>query len=129
MGYELKVYVGKVCDVPSPAGGMYFQVLGMVDLSKPGSDSNVALLARRDAIADKLSELSTPIYMYDLDGNTEYVKDCYGEPLVAVGLDEVVTALEKDFKETGYPRFKVAADLLRSAKGVGYPAKVVLYGH
>lgn len=86
MGYELKMYVGRVAPVMArPTGVAWFQVLGMVELFKVG-----------DAFICQLPKDGTPIYMYDLDGNTEYDEDKYGEKLIALDPHAVLEALRQD---------------------------------
>lgn len=110
MGYEVKVYVGRVSvSTTRDEQRRWFNTWAMIDICKPGYDSEIYKLS-----ADH--DIGEPIYIYGSDGDTEIVEDCYGKRLRAFPLDVALTALETDNGSTRYRRFQIAVDLLRSVK-------------
>lgn len=127
MGYELKIYVGRVVAGQSKlSGAAWFQVLGMVELFKVG-DSHISNLPKD----------GTPIYMYDLDGNVEYDEDNYGDKLIALDPRKTLDALRRDLAR--WPDvlvLRAAAAMLQAlldddgeVMADNWRLGVVLYGH
>ena len=124
MGYEVRVYVGRVQHSSNETSGRWFQLWAMFELCKPGYDSEIYKLCSDPAIGNER------VFFYADDGNTEITVDRYGKRLKAIPFDIVLKALETDQGNDSYRRFKVAVDLLRSIKEhAGEQLSVVLYGH
>jgi len=126
MGYEVTLYIGTVRDIPSlrEDNAVYFQDVAMVELCNPGYDSETYKLSNNNDVG------GTKIYMYGLDGNTQFTEDWYGKKLTAFEPEIVLKALEKD-KRTKYRRFIMAYELLRKTIQL-FPdenLKVVLFGN
>jgi hypothetical protein len=137
MGYEVKLFVGRPTSVkhcmdeaPEQQESAWFSVYVEIELFKPGYDSEICALSGKER-----SDEGTPIYMYGLDGNTQFVEDRYGKRLRTLPMPQVLTALEKDLENSkadypdGYWPFRAAADVLRSAIQYHPEMQVVLYGH
>jgi hypothetical protein len=125
MGYEVKMYVGDVSKyMKTEKRAAYFRVVGMVELFKVG-DSAIGTLASRP------EKDGTPIFMYDLDGNTEYAEDCYSEKLVALDPRKVLEVLRQDVASWPLiPTLRVAVAMLEAfLESEDYNLGVVLYGH
>lgn len=132
MGYEMKIYVGEVAHVMAkPNGTAWFRVLGMVELFKVG-----------DSFVRQLPKDGTPIYMYDLDGDTEYSEDRYGDKLVALDAHKILEALRQDLAAwPNAPTLRAAVAMLSALleseteapnllnREGTRPISVVLYGH
>lgn len=57
-------------------------------------------------------------------------EDKYGSFLGIIDVDDMIAALEKDYKEEGYRRFKWALDLLKSIKETwSEDLTIITYGH
>lgn len=123
MGYEVKLYAGRVTTQGRDGLGHWLQIWSMFDLCTPGYDSETYKLSADHSIG-------VPIYFYGTDGNTEITSDCYDKRLKAIPLDDALKALETDSGSDSYRRFKIAVDVLRSLKEhSGESLSVVLYGH
>lgn len=127
MGYEIKLYLGQVSDISFYADKKYFKIYGMVDLCKPGYDSEII---RVDSEAGDL------IYFYGTDGNTEIIEDKYGKSLKAVPASTVFKALKKDWEDSkkeyhayGYRRFYIAVYMLYTFIKSSEEPMVVIYGY
>jgi hypothetical protein len=124
MGYEVKVYVGKVAHRVDDDHGRWFQMWAMFELCKPGYDSEISKLCGDPNVGYE------PVFFYCTDGNTAITVDCYGKRLKAIPIDDALKALETDQGNDGYRRFKIAVDLLKSIKEhAGEQLSVILYGH
>lgn len=122
MGYEVTVYLGEVSDSVTEGDAKFFNDVGMVELCKPGYDSEIYILSTSEYIGE-------PIFMYGLDGNTRFVEDSYGKVLKAIEPELVLNALKSD-KKTKYRRFIMAYKLLKTTIPLfGDELKVVLWGH
>lgn len=125
MGYEIKIYVGEVPSFEKNEP-KWFNVIGMVDICKPGYESQIYKLA-----VDKESwTFQQKVYFYGSDGNTQINKDKYGEELKTFPIDIVIAALEKDIK-ANYRRFNIALDFLKSIKEnwKDQEVSVILFGY
>jgi hypothetical protein len=125
MGYEVKIFLGESHkDQMKDNGASFFNVASMVDLCKPGYESAIFGI-KPDEIRG-----SFPIYLYDLDGNTQHTEDHYGNALRAIPVSHVLQALREDAKREPYRRFLLALPLVRAFKkhfkGNAY---AVLYGY
>ena len=124
MGYEIKIIVGTKSLISSDPAA-YLQVIGEIDLCKPGYDSNIYLLNKNNRTFPKG-------YTYHSDGNTKMIVDSYGEDLLHYPIDIVLESLKKDCKADNYRRFKVARDFLESIKknfSENEEITCFLYGH
>lgn len=124
MGYEVKLHVGRVADFGSGTeeDGKWFSVSAMVDLHKPGYDSQIGMLC------DKGDHYGTPIYMYGMDGNLKFTKDPYDKRLKAIPVADAIKALEDDYKANkNYRPFKVALSVLKAFNDGN--SSVVLFGY
>lgn len=104
MGYEIKIFVGQFNN-NHPEG--YFSPVAMVDICKPGYESEVYKISK---------EPGTPCFFYELDGNTKVTEDRYQKRLGVIDLDSVTKSLRQDSKRDEYRRFKIALDVLESVK-------------
>jgi len=68
------------------------------------------------------------VFFYHSDGNTEFTKDNYGDPLVPVPLAEVLEVVRKDAEENDYRRFQWLKALLESMKDDPEELTCAFYG-
>jgi hypothetical protein len=152
MGYELKLFAGKSghssrefkcsevgeiegSDVYFPAlkdengkyietgrTAIYFRVYAMLDLCKPGYESNIIKVDWRNKTKDS-------VYWYHYGahgGNRETRDDSYGDYSRPVPVAEVIAALEKDAAADDYHRFSWA---LAALKAMPADTEVLFYGY
>ena len=100
MGYERKLYVVSEWDRTCSA-----EVIATVDMSKMNYDTFNGLF---------IDNATKPIYLLEPNEEIEITTDKYGEHIKSEYPDEVITALEKDYKVSPYWRTKVAIDLIKS---------------
>lgn len=83
-------------------------------------------IEQRTERAEFLTQLSNEIE----DGTI--TTDCYGDHLGVIPIDEFIAALEEDYKEQKYRRFKWAINLLKTIKSTydgDREVNVITYGH
>lgn len=100
MGYERKLYIVSEWDRACSA-----EVIATVDMSKMNYDTFDGLF---------IDDATKPIYLLEPDEEIEITTDKYGEHIKSEYPDEVIRALEKDYKASPYWRTKVAIDLIKS---------------
>lgn len=123
MGYEIKLHIGTTFRFKNTKRS-WFQEVAMVDLCKPGYDSEIYQLS--------LFESAEKIYLYASNGNTHIIKDMYDKSLTAVDATIVLDALKRDNKKNPYRRFEIAVALLEAMiQDMEWKEnlKVVLFGY
>ena len=136
MGYEIKLYLGRIHDINAMDEDKeehYFSVVAWIDLSKPGSNAEILNIDRK---------LGQRVYLYGIDGNTRISSDPYGDWLFAIPAKRVLDALRDDWARSkkecktwtgyGYRRFYMAIPLLDrfiETFGPKENPSVVIYGH
>jgi hypothetical protein len=126
MGYEVKLYVAIKHTFCSDN---WLEIIGSVDLSKPGPSAIGALHSGHK------DTKTPPTYFFADDGNTKITEDRYGERISIMPLYAVVEALKKDLEDSnGYRRFKIALGFLEafqdnSKDWEGHELVVVGFGH
>ena len=106
---------------------IYFSVYGMIDLCKPGSNSE---LLKLDAKNHESGIVCWSLYL----GDKEVKEDSYGDIFKPVPIAAVIKALEKDLEvskdeysdDNGYRRFRWALGFLNAMDD---DAEVILYGY
>lgn len=98
----------------------YFMITAEINLCKIG-DSHLFKSLKLNK--DKLREY----YWYGYDGNMRISEDRYGEKADLATIEDCITALKKDVKESDYRRFKWALSLLESMKDSNM--KVLWFGY
>jgi len=68
------------------------------------------------------------VFVYQKDGNTQYTKDPYGDPLIVAPFQEVLDAVRKDSGRCEYRRFKWLLALLESMKDEKEELVCAFYG-
>jgi hypothetical protein len=122
MGYEVRVVVGDQSEHAGSNDSFYLRVLAVIELGNPGYGSDIYELCQ--------VEDGNLVYFYGWDGTTQIFEDSYEKPLVALCPEAVRDALKRDYKDTGYTMFKVAADAIGTLlKTWGGDIVVTLYGH
>ena len=131
MGFEVKIVVGKSTDTIKGMGDdadkNWFQIMGMVDICKPGHGSELAKLCGN--IAQDIDAPNVYLYAPMGDGDMTVTEDCYGTKLQAFPLSMVLDALYADSNNDSYRRFKWALALLESMQDDIENLEVVLYGY
>lgn len=120
MGYESRLYIVKKGKSTGYNTNLRFaQKIAMFDLCKV------------PAVSDKMRAYKrTDSFIYADDGNTEIVKDDYGEALKEVPLADAIKILEDAAAKDDYWRYKPCIALLKSMQEYGQGDIVVLhYGH
>lgn len=120
MGYESKLYVvNKTTSKNFADTHFYAQKLAMYDLSKTGEETIFKQFPATDC------------YIYADDGNTEVLKDRYGEPLREIPINATIKLLEDlETKYPGYRRWSPCIALLRGFDQTQWDNLVVLhYGY
>lgn len=121
MGYESRLYiVRKSKSQTSPESGLrWAEKIAVFDLSKV------------PAVSEKMrARKNTDAFIYADDGNTEIVKDDYGEALKEIPLADAIKILEDAAAKDDYWRYKPCIALLKSMQEYGQGEIVVLhYGH
>lgn len=128
MGYEVKVLVGKSTNfLQRKEKTNWFQIMGMVDLCKPGHDSGISKLCQ----SIELDKVAQKVYLYAPmgDGDTTVGEDCYGVKLKTIPLEIVLDALYADQENDTYRRFKWAIALLEAMQDDLENLEIVLYGY
>lgn len=98
----------------------YFMIAAEIDLCKIG-DSHLCKALKLNN--DKLREY----YWYGYDGNMRISDDRYEDKPELATIEDCITALKKDIKESDYRRFQWALALLESMKDSNM--KVLWFGH
>lgn len=90
MGYESRVYIVEKTDVID-VGMRYARMICAFDLGKcyPLSDT-------------LRNKPKTDCYIYEYDGNTRVLEDCYGQALTESDLQTVIDILEKMTEDNTY---------------------------
>lgn len=128
MGYEVKVLVGKSTNfLQREEKTNWFQIMGMVDLCKPGHGSGISKLCQ----SIELDKVAQKVYLYAPmgDGDTTVEEDCYGVKLKTIPLEIVLDALYADQENDPYRRFKWAIALLEAMQDDLENLEIVLYGY
>ena len=140
MGYELTLHIIQTWahDDRDPMNefnmehGRGGNQIAMVELSKPGYDSEIYKLVSK-AIEDQKKALEektiapwviyTHVQHEDAEGVTHELNhkdDSYGSPITAIPIQDVYQALRKDFADSlddfggaGYRRFELALNMIR----------------
>lgn len=122
MGYELKLYIVEPSTVKG-SDGVYCSVIAMVDVCKPGYDTELFKLNQN-------SNRVSGLYFYMDDGNTKCERDSYGEKIRFAPLEEVLRAVEKDNRFEKYRRFDILIACLKAVKkGKFRDPMVAFYGY
>jgi hypothetical protein len=126
MGYEVKLIVGEVLSYDPDAVKTLLEIC-RVDLCKPGYGSHTGqyLHVSRKAATEHFQFFAD-------NGNDLISEDAYGEPLPAVDIDGLITAMEADQVEDAYRRFSLALAMLRELRTWDQEPirlKVIQYGH
>lgn len=111
MGYEVKIYVvegSMTIKGHADKAHSYVRVLGMVDVAKPGYDSEIYKLS------SSKEEENPAVFLYDLNGNEEHTEDRYGKKLRLWPIETALAAIETDSGSDSFDRFKYALALLQS---------------
>lgn len=112
MGYEVKIFVVRSNLTHKghneTADHAYAGIIGMVDVCKPGYDSEIYKLCSSKETDNPL------VYLYDLNGNEQHWEDRYGKKLRMWPMSAATAAVEDDANSYGYERFKYALALLHS---------------
>lgn len=128
MGYEIKMFVGRKGSLlGNENGNQFFRVDAELDLCKIGSDNPLSEYIDKAFV--KAKEEKEGIYLYGLDGNQKFTKDCYGDKLPLCPIEEVYKVVKKTAQKDNYRRFKWAEALLASMKDDPEGLSVVFYGH
>ena len=98
----------------------YSQVVGMIDLCKPGDFSSILKLMQESN--------DTDCYIFNDDGDTLKIVDRYDEFLKEASVQDVIEALEKDCERDSYWRFPIALSFLKSLPDVD-GLSVLFYGY
>jgi len=149
MGYEIKLIIGKL-------GNRSFSEVVRVDLSKIGHGplSKLILFAKRKEISPEfkdwkflndvkgvhldLDSKSSELFDLGMDyidveifyGDEPVTKDLYDDPLPAIPILHVLSALNEELKEDGYRRFTLAKSILEEMSSDSWnDIYVVPYGH
>ena len=121
MGYESRLYVlRKSKSQTSPESGLrWAEKIAVFNLCKV------------PAVSDKLrAHKSTDSFIYADDGNTEIVKDDYGETLKEIPLADAIKILEDAATKDDYWRYKPCIALLKAVQEYGQGDIVFLhYGY
>ena len=119
MGYEVRLYVVDVGRLKDPEYDKYFaNVVATIDLAKC-------------QIPCRFFNKVTDCYIYSDDGNTEFLEDCYGEPLTECSdIPGFIEWMKKENGEYPYRRFLLAIGLLESICPADWrDLRVLHYGH
>lgn len=122
MGYESRFYIVDKTDIKSQDGKRYWaQIIAMFDLCK--------VYAVSSPIRDKYP--ATDAYIYADDGNTEIIKDKYGDPLIEIPIDDMIQLMEKVItSEDYYRKYNPFLQLLKGFNKPDWGDLVVLhYGY
>ena len=122
MGYESRFYVVDKTTIKSTDGKRYWaQVIATFDLCK--------VYAVSSPIRDKYT--ATDAYIYADAGDTEIIKDNYGDPLIEIPIDDMIQLMEKVItSEDYYRRYNPFLQLLKGFNKSDWRDLVVLhYGH
>jgi len=98
----------------------YFMIAAEIDMCKIGSSHLFKALNKNTS---DVSEY----YWYGYDGNMRISEDRYGDKAEVATIEDCITALKKDVKESDYRRFEWALALLESMKDS--EMKVLWFGH
>lgn len=118
MGYESRLYVvRKSKSQTSPESGLRFaQKIAVFDLCKVPT------------VSDKMRAYkATDSFIYADDGNTEIVKDDYGEDMKEIPLADAIKILEAAAAKDDYWRYKPCIALLKSMQDCAPYEIVVLH--
>jgi hypothetical protein len=149
MGYEIKLIVGVLRDKS-------FLEVARVDLSKIGNGtlSKLILFSKGKEISPEFKDWrfldsvrgehlgldSKSSELFDLgmdyvnveiyEGDFRTKEDSYGDPLPAIPLLQVLSAIDNELKEDSYRRFSLAKSILDGMKGEEWDdIYVVPFGH
>jgi len=100
---------------------VYFSVYATINLCKCGMDSNISKIAWKNLDKNK--------FWYWYNGNEQTETDGYGDSSIAIPIATVIEALEKDFADSEYRRFKWTLALLKSMQDDKENISVLFYGY
>ena len=112
--------------IPTGDTEQWLDVYAQMDLRKIDYQGNLSLLIKE---YQKKNKDNNHIYFFCPDGNTQFSTDAYGKKLVAIPLDEVVTAVEKDIQKDDYRRYKWFKALLEALCHDPEDLVCAFYGH
>ena len=105
MGYESKIYIVEKSSIKlASETKIYAQVIAMFDLCKMGSSDGFY----------KLFDKETDCYFYADDGNTQVLKDRYGDSLIECDIVKLKEWLKERIKNNNYRRLKPFYNLIKS---------------
>ena len=123
MGYESKLYIVEKSMRFNGENKCYAEVLAMFDMCKIYP---VVPVFKKEA----------DCYFYADDGDTEVLTDCYGDPIKEASLEDVISAIKQDIKNSGeYRRYDPLLAALevykeqQDAEVWGRPLAVLHYGY
>ena len=149
MGYEIKLIIGQL-------NNKSFLEIARIDLSKIGHGtlSKLILFSKGKEISPEfkdwrflngvkgshlgLDSKSTELFDLGMDyinveiweGDEKIKDDLYGDPLPAIPLLQVLSAIEQELKHDSYRRFSLAKSILEGMKGKEWDEiYVVPFGH
>jgi len=125
MGYETKLLIGKETNQAYDES-TWFQIYAMVDLCKPGYDSEIFKIDSENKTPDVKQWYW---YAPTGDDNIGVTEDRYGAKPKPVPLTDVIHALRLDMQGDDYRRFKWAMALLESMADDNEELSVLFYGY
>lgn len=157
MGYEIKLYIGKVRldheeiarDMSKPyedGSGFeyqkdkegeyiktgriekYFSIYAMVDLCRCDYNGKTSALSAKSHKLGNENKDKYFYYFYGSDGNTQ-VEDRYGDYMHAMPIKDAIKALTADSQKDEYRRYKWAIALLNSMKDDQENLEVLFFGY
>lgn len=119
MGYESKFYVVEKSSIKNDKGLKFAEVLACFDMRKIHSTEWLSKFPKTDC------------FIYADDGNTEIVKDSYGDPLVEIQINDLINLIENDEEMKDYRRTAPFLALLKGFDQSKFPRGLVVlhYGH
>lgn len=100
----------------------YFMIYATIDLSKCSYDSQIMKLNRENKNEND--------YVYFYQGDTLIKTDLYDSYMNPIPIADVIAALEIDYENDDYRRYRWALDLLKSMNiDANNEIEVLFYGH
>lgn len=119
MGYESRLYVVKKTTLPGENNLRFAQKIAVFNLCKV------------PAVSEKMRAYkSTDSFIYADDGNTEIVKDDYGDTLKEIPLADAISILEDAADKDDYWRYRPCIAFLKALQDCA-PCEIVVlhYGY
>ena len=104
MGYESRLYVVRKSDFKDDETGLYWcENIARINLSKVDA-----------CVIDGIAKYGKPTECYLVHGEVESNKDCYGDVMTELTVEDMITILKEAVNNSDYRRYPPALAMLES---------------